>query len=171
MPLAHHIGAHLLQADWSVYSKSKPKEPCGLCGIRSSYGQHLHTPDIVEACTVTLEKHAGTTRAKHQCKLAGAGPKYSLGSAGNSTTGAPCTNRPIACPVTRCPFSVWSYNLAAHSAAAHPTATLTAEFSEAVALGHHEVEWCKHLITKKVVPTTAACKNPACPCKRKKQKH
>ena len=35
--LRHHIGAHLLQADWSAFSKLRPDEPCGLCGIRQSY--------------------------------------------------------------------------------------------------------------------------------------
>ena len=77
--LRHHMGAHLIQKDWACYSKTKPEEPCGLCGVRPAYGQFLLDSKIVASCPVSLEKNGATWRAVHQCKYQGKYCKYSLG--------------------------------------------------------------------------------------------
>ena len=142
--MRHHIGAHLLQPDWSMYDKTKPATPCGLCGLRTSIGQHLVDPSIGEGCPVSLKKQGTATRAVHQCKQVGDGPKYSLGAAGNCSLGAPCTNRPIACPIPGCQLVVWSYSLGTHYSTHHPNVPFGDEAHREVALGVH-VE-CMRLI-------------------------
>ena len=169
--MRHHIGAHLLQPNWEMYSKLKPQEPCGWCGVRTSYGQTLMDPTVLPgSCPVSREKNNAAWRAVHQCKLVGKGPKYSLGAAGNSTVGAPCTNRPMACPVPGCALVVWSYNLEAHYVTAHLGAEFTAELQKEVRLGVHEASWMQHLLAKKAVPPSLACKTADCPCKVNKKR-
>ena len=166
--MRHHIGAHLLQPDWSMYDKTKPATPCGLCGLRTSIGQHLVDPSIGEGCPVSLKKQGTATRAVHQCKQVGDGPKYSLGAAGNCSLGAPCTNRPIACPIPGCQLVVWSYSLGTHYSTHHPNVPFGDEARREVALGVHEADWLVHLLTKKKVPVSEGCGKPECACKKGK---
>ena len=168
--LRHHMGAHLIQKDWACYSKTKPEEPCGLCGVRPAYGQFLLDSKIVASCPVSLEKNGATWRAVHQCKYQGKYCKYSLGAAANSTVGGPCSNRPIRCPVPGCSMVVWSYNMATHFTVAHPTAQMSEAAAKEAELGFHEDQWLKHLLTRRGVPTSENCKNADCPCKKAKKK-
>jgi hypothetical protein len=95
-----HMGAHLLEKEWTKYKKPKPDFPCMLCGVRTSIGQYMTDPLSLEGncCTVSIKKGSGgTLKPVHRCKLVGSEYDYSLKAAVNSVLSAPCTNR-VRCP-------------------------------------------------------------------------
>ena len=167
--MRHHVAAHLLQENWSAFSKPKPANPCGLCGVRPAIGQHLADPSIANGCPVSLNKSGAAWRANHQCKYMGQGVKYSLGSAGNSTIKAPSSNRPLHCPASGCTLVVWSYNLRQHYETHHEGVQMSEATCKEVELRTHEAEWLKQLLTRKNVPASMACKVDGCACKKSRE--
>ena len=147
--MRNHMGAHLLPGVAWGHGLIRPREPCGICGIRSSYGQQMADASVIEGCPVSLSKSSGSMRAVHQCKLAGS-VSYSLLSATKSTLSGPCTNHPVQCP--SCPLIIWSQNASAHFAWKHPTHALPPSLAASAALGVHEAEWLATLIGRKAVP-------------------
>ena len=119
--MQHHMGAHLLQSDWTQYKVTRPPFPCGVCG-NSCIGQFLRDPLVVSECTVSIKGK----NAQHQCKLIGADQSYGLQSASKCSVKSPCTNRPVACPVRGCGAFVWSYSMEAHFEARHTSDNMSA---------------------------------------------
>ena len=110
-------------------------------------------------------------RTLHQCQLLNglALKDYSLKTAANFAKAAPCTNRPVACPVTGCEYVVWSYSMADHFEEKHASVTMPEDLARAVALRRHEKEGTRQLLhksPKNVVITT--CAGSTCPCKLEK---
>ena len=161
--IQQHMGAHLLQEDWSRYRQSKPAFPCALCGVRDVVGQHLVDPLSFAGCSVSISQDG--KKAVHQCKLAG-DVSYSLNSAAKSSWSTrPCTNRPMKCPAN-CPFTVQSYSMAEHYRIRHPQITMRHDTQELVRLRAHEKEYTLQLIDKKENRTKVVCSDPNCECKK-----
>ena len=159
--MRHHIGAHLLEDDWTQWKRDRPAFPCGLCGINAAVGQHMVDPLSISECTVSING----VQARHQCKLVGGDIKYGLKKAGEVTVNGPCTNRPMKCPI--CSSTVWSYSMAAHFAnrlSSH--GAMSAELSAEVALQPHE----RHLTSQLIKNNKAKkfkCTDASCNCKFK----
>jgi hypothetical protein len=118
--MRHHMGAHLLEEDWSPYNVPKPDFPCMLCGVKDLIGQNMVDPLGISGCTVSIKKVGSTFKPIHQCKLLGSSLDYSLKSAANSVLSAPCTNRVRHClivaPAPRCNVTLTRALLHVHTA-------------------------------------------------------
>ena len=101
--MRQHMGAHLLEADWSQYKQpgpggmawSKPTIPCPLCGVRECVAQEVIDVSAIgngNKCTAFINGK----KAVHICRRVGK-QEYTLGPAANSNAEGPCTNRPVKC--------------------------------------------------------------------------
>jgi hypothetical protein len=106
-----------------------------------------------------------TLKPVHQCKLL-SGVQYSLTSRETSSASSPSTNRPVACPV--CELYGWSYNMADHVASGSCSGAKDAAAVVHCEPAYHEREWLKPFLGTNMKPRTKACKEPSCPCKRKR---
>lgn len=169
----NHMGAHiLLEDDWSQYGEVKPAFPCGLCGIRSAImcKSAIAAEQVVD-CPISCEMRRppgggkATLKPVHQCKLL-SGVQYSLTSRETSSASSPSTNRPVACPV--CELYGWSYGMADHVASGSCSGAKDAAAVVRCEPAYHEREWLKPFLGTNMKPRTKACKEPSCPCKRKR---
>jgi hypothetical protein len=158
--IQQHIGAHLLEEDWSRYKKTKPAFPCGLCGVRDVVGQWLLDPLSFAGCSVSISDDG--RRARHQCKLAGE-VSYSLATAAKSSWSTrPCTNRPMKCGA--CPLFIQTYSMADHYRNKHPGLGMGADMQKLVQLRAHEREYTLQLIDKMTIRTKIVCSDRNCEC-------
>jgi hypothetical protein len=82
--------------------------------------ENMSDPDAAPGCGVSVTRNGTTWKPVHQCKLlGGAALSYSLASAAKFANSAPCTNRPIQCPVQGCNSCIWSYSMDKHFAEKH----------------------------------------------------
>ena len=136
----HHIGMHLLfDGTWT----QRPTFPCGFCGVRPAE-PYVAATSLVAGCPTGLEK-AGPESVRHlgSCKLVGE-VKYSHKPALSSSSGQPCTNVPIICPLCPKPprgspgVAVFKYSMELHWQKAHPHDTITAAMKKLVEITAEE---------------------------------
>jgi hypothetical protein len=146
--LRHHIGAHLLLPD-SWGTTTRHRYPCGLCGVRPA-AQFSHMCSSAAECQVSVPS---ATRALHKCKHYTV-PPYTLGPAGNSTVGAPCSNIPLKCrkcPQKPMPVVVYKYSMQQHWNDCHATTEMDDLTKGDIQMGDNEIAWVRQLLTRKTV--------------------
>jgi len=95
--IQQHIGVHILQEHWKQWSsKTRPRYPCGLCGLRGALGgdPKKAQDEGVSGCYMWI--HQNGKKAMHECKLLGS-VSYNLSTSSKCALSMPCTNRPFKC--------------------------------------------------------------------------
>ena len=95
--IQQHIGVHILQEHWKQWSsKTRPRYPCGLCGLRGALGGETKKAqdEGVSGCYMWI--HQNGKKAMHECKLLGS-VSYNLSTSSKCALSMPCTNRPFKC--------------------------------------------------------------------------
>ena len=141
---SRRIGAHiLLEDDWTKWRKTKPRRPCGCCGVRESIGAMVGESSLENSCCYVAITSDGKF-PEFDCRTFGENAKpYQLSTGLSCSASTPCTNVPINCPGTRCnhKIAIWSYNMAAHWADAHPGETMPQSLKTLTTLRPHEREY------------------------------
>ena len=139
--MRQHMGAHLLHER----SKFNAIMPCGFCGGESA--QKSSDLSQLSGCAIWLFNG----QPRMYCKLLGGdAPKYSMKSAEKCTSSAPCTNRPMQCPL--CPKKPgvvhWKLNMPVHWERNHNAAPLPDDFAGLLETTPNEMELTKKFLKK-----------------------
>jgi hypothetical protein len=136
--LVEHMAIHML------FDQSPPIDrsagPCGFCLSSNSF------------CTIVMIKGKGSDGAVRIDMTRSRCPNLAnltLSTAAKSSKKNPCTNRPLACPVSPCPDVLWKYGLEAHIRTVHSDANISNYESHYKLAEGEEVELKRISTTKK----------------------
>mmetsp|Transcript_18808 Transcript_18808/g.60834 ORF Transcript_18808/g.60834 Transcript_18808/m.60834 type:complete len:334 (-) Transcript_18808:44-1045(-) len=135
--MRQHMGFHLIHERETVPAAM----PCVFCGGDSA--QFSTDLSQLKGCPVWLDKK----QPKMRCQLVG-DISYSDKAAAKVTKNAPCTNRPIQCPL--CPKGRgskgvvhWKMNMRAHFQQSHPGRDISPELARDLIVTDNEREWTR----------------------------